>query len=335
MENNKLKNFIKTTIREFLNEQMLNESKQVGELYHWTTFIGVYMILEDNRIKSANRSVRDDATTFNYDDKYGVSFTRDKQFHGWKNRHYPMEVCIVVDGDKLSNNYKLFPYNDFFDGKDKPNKKEADEMETRTNKDVNNVIKYIKRIELYHNDSGASEKEQLDYIKWFAPYKNVLKGFNYQNYTSVDEYKNELCRYIKSKGVACKIQDNLIKESIDNNTIKVFHGTKPKFVNDIKNNGLIDKSGYNQGWYMVSTDFESALFHAHPDNDNGDVYVIEFEIPNNKIDRWDGYPYLWKGQKMKDNSTWFALMKQIPKEFIKKIHKIDYNKWINQKNVGF
>ena len=39
--------------------------------------------------------------------------------------------------------------------------------------------------------------------------------------------------------------------------------------------------------------------------------------------------------KMKDNSTWFALMKQIPKEFIKKIHKIDYNKWINQKNVGF
>ena len=75
-------------------------------------------------------------------------------------------------------------------------------------------------------------------------------------------------------------QNNLIKESKQSNTIKVFHGTKPKFVNDIKNNGLIDKSGYNQGWYMVSTDFESALFHAHPDNDNGDVYVIEFEIPN-------------------------------------------------------
>ena len=130
-------------------------------------------------------------------------------------------------------------------------------------------------------------------------------------------------------------QNNLIKESKQSNTIKVFHGTKPKFVNDIKNNGLIDKSGYNQGWYMVSTDFESALFHAHPDNDNGDVYVIEFEIPNNKNDRWDGYPYLWKGQKMKDNSTWFALMKQIPKEYIEKIHKIDYNKWINQKNVGF
>lgn len=129
--------------------------------------------------------------------------------------------------------------------------------------------------------------------------------------------------------------DSLVKESELNNTITVYHGTKPKFVNDIKNNGLIDKSGYNQGWYMVSTDFESALFHAHPDDNNSSVFVIEFEIPNNENDRWDGYPYLWKGQKRNDNSTWFALMQQIPKEFIKKIHKVDYDKWTNQKNLGF
>jgi hypothetical protein len=200
MENHKLKKFIKTTIREFINE-----GKQVGELYHWTSFMNCYIILDENYIRSSNRSVRDDATTFNYDDKYGVSFTRDKRFYGQKNRHYPMEVCIVIDGDKLSNNYKLFPYNDFFDGVNKPKKKEADEMETRTNKHVYNVINYIKRIELYHNDRGASEKEQLDFIKWFAPYKNVLKGFNHQNYTSIDEFKNELCRYIESKGIECKI----------------------------------------------------------------------------------------------------------------------------------
>lgn len=341
MDNNVIREAIKDSMRAYLNE-----GKQVGELYHWTTFIGVYMILKDNRIKSANRSVRDDATTINYDDKYGVSFTRDKFFHGWKNRHYPMEACIVIDGDKLSNNYKLFPYNDFFDGEYKPKKKQADEMETRTNKEVNNVIRYIKRIELYHNDGGASEKEQLDYIKWFAPYKNVLKGFNYKNYTSIDEFKNELCEYIKSKGIKCIIHNNnnLNENKIpnnNNNNITVYHGTKPKFINDIKKNGLIDKnSNYSQGWYMVSTDFESALFHSHPDeSDNNDsVYVVEFEIPNNiniNNGRWVGYPYLWKGQKMKDNSTWFALMQQIPKEFIKNIHKIDYQTWIKQKERGF
>jgi hypothetical protein len=120
-----------------------------------------------------------------------------------------------------------------------------------------------------------------------------------------------------------------------NDSIKVYHGTKSYFVNSIKENGLIDKTGYNQGWYMVSTDFESALFHAHPDNDNDDVYVIEFKIPNHDNDRWDGFPYLWKGQKMKDNSIWFALMRQIPNDFITKIHKVDYNKWYNQKIKGF
>jgi hypothetical protein len=129
--------------------------------------------------------------------------------------------------------------------------------------------------------------------------------------------------------------DSLSEGSVDNEIITVYHGTKPKFLNNIKKDGLIDKSGYNQGWYMVSTDFESALFHAHPDDNDSNVYVIEFKIPNKENERWEGYPYLWKGQKMKDNSTWFALMKQIPKEFIKKIHKINYDDWIKQKERGF
>ena len=129
--------------------------------------------------------------------------------------------------------------------------------------------------------------------------------------------------------------DSLSEGSVDNEIITVYHGTKPKFLNNIKKDGLIDKSGYNQGWYMVSTDFESALFHAHPDDNDSNVYVIEFKIPNKENERWEGYPYLWKGQKMKDNYTWFALMKQIPKEFIKKIHKINYDDWIKQKERGF
>jgi hypothetical protein len=142
-----------------------------------------------------------------------------------------------------------------------------------------------------------------------------------------DEFHRYIFKSFKS--------DKLNEELINNNIITVYHGTKPKFVNNIKRNGLIDKSGYNQGWYMVSTDFESALFHAHPDENDNNVYVVEFEIPNNKNNRWDGYPYLWKGQKMKDNSTWFALMQQIPKEFIKKTHKINYTDWIKQKERGF
>lgn len=153
------------------------------------------------------------------------------------------------------------------------------------------------------------------------PIKTIAPNMGY------DEFHRYMFKIFKND----KLNENYNKKDI----ITVYHGTKPKFITNIKQNGLIDKSGYNQGWYMVSTDFESALFHAHPDENDNNVYVVEFEIPNNENERWDGYPYLWEGQKMKDNSTWFALMKQIPKEFIKKIHKIDYNTWIKQKESGF
>jgi hypothetical protein len=130
--------------------------------------------------------------------------------------------------------------------------------------------------------------------------------------------------------------EQFLNENISN-TITVYHGTIPKFVNSIRENGLEDNTStpYIQGWYMVSTDFESALFHANTDDKKDFVYVFEFQIPIIENDRWVGYPYLWKGSKMNDNSTWFALMKKIPKKFIKKLHKISYNEWIFQKNRGF
>jgi hypothetical protein len=187
----------------------INEAKQIGLLYHWTSFAGVYMILEQNYLKGANRTIRNDVKTINRADEYGVSFTRDKTFYKDNSKFYPMEVCIVIDGDKLSNNYKLFPYNDFYEGEDKPNykgAKESDEMETRTNRSIEKIINYIIRVELYDNTSGASEKEQLDFIKWFAPYKNVYKGFNVNGYTSIDEFKKELCEYVQSKGIECVIK---------------------------------------------------------------------------------------------------------------------------------
>jgi hypothetical protein len=107
------------------------------------------------------------------------------------------------------------------------------------------------------------------------------------------------------------------------------------FTDSIKNNGLIDKTGYNQGWYMVSTDFDSALFHSNPEIKGGDVHVVKFKVPLKDNKYWDGYPYLWKGEKRSDNSTWFALMKKLPKDFIEKVEVISYEKWIKQKNKGF
>jgi len=130
---------------------------------------------------------------------------------------------------------------------------------------------------------------------------------------------------------------DLISEHFNNPSyITVYHGANNKYADDIKRSGLIDKTGYNQGWYMVSTDFESALYHATPINKE-DVSVFEFRVPiehDGKV-YWTGYPYLWKGEKRNDKSTWFALMRKLPPSFIHKIHVIPYNIWLKQKEDKF
>lgn len=174
------------------------------------------------------------------------------------------------------------------------------------------------------------KKVLRDFFKEFR-HKTLLKS-NIRN-TLIKRLYNIYNKAIEQAKNDDKIE--LINESLNKKFITVYHGTKPKFVSSIKQNGLIDKSGYNQGWYVVSTDFESALFHSHPDEDKGDTNVIEFKVPINDNDKWLGYPYLWKGQKMNGNSTWFALMQKLPTEFITKIHTINYDTFMKQKNAGF
>lgn len=118
------------------------------------------------------------------------------------------------------------------------------------------------------------------------------------------------------------------------NYITVYHGTNTKFVDDIKKNGLIPKIT-SANWYMVSTDFESALFHAIP-QENSEVYIFEFKIPiNNNKPYWEGYPYLWKAYKRTEKSTWYALMDTLTPNMIVDVHKVPYEKWSEQKIKKF
>jgi hypothetical protein len=116
--------------------------------------------------------------------------------------------------------------------------------------------------------------------------------------------------------------------------ITVYHGTNAKFIKKIKEEGLKSNLGYGQGWYMMATDMESALYHSVPDDKY--AYVFEFKIPYDISNhRWIGYPYLWKGEIRNDNSIWFALMQEIPSKFIKKLHKIPYSDWLERKHLKF
>jgi hypothetical protein len=106
---------------------ILREAKQVGTLYHYTEKWLLKQIIESNTLRSP------------------VSFTRskDKKTVFW----IGAECALVVNGDKLSNTYKIRPYQShdeegrFFD-----------EMEERVDKNITSLNKYLIKVILYEPD---------------------------------------------------------------------------------------------------------------------------------------------------------------------------------------
>jgi hypothetical protein len=119
----------------------------------------------------------------------------------------------------------------------------------------------------------------------------------------------------------------LVLENIDDTFITLYHGTTIDKAKKIKETGLKNNIGHydSANWYVLASDIESAIFHSYLNEDNV-AAVLEFKIPvTNK--KWEGYPYLWPPHKFSEYKKWYALKQPLPKEFIKKLHIIDYETW--------
>jgi hypothetical protein len=94
-------------------KDILKEAKQVGIIYHYTTFEAGLKILKSNQLKSGEAA---DSTKSK--PVFAISFTRDKRFHDNHNvgfeessfGHTP-QLRFTIDGDKLSNKFKVGPYS--------------------------------------------------------------------------------------------------------------------------------------------------------------------------------------------------------------------------------
>ena len=99
--------------KDLKEEEQLDESKQVGTIYHYTTFEAGLKILQSNQLKSGEAA---DSTKSK--PVFAISFTRDKRFHDNHNvgfeessfGHAP-QLRFTIDGDKLSNKFKVGPYS--------------------------------------------------------------------------------------------------------------------------------------------------------------------------------------------------------------------------------
>jgi hypothetical protein len=84
---------------ESILEEIL-EAKQVGVLYHFTTYGKMVDIINNNFI--LNPKIHTHKSPY-------ISFTRDKYM---KSHSISQEVRIKIDGDKLSETYKITPHAD-------------------------------------------------------------------------------------------------------------------------------------------------------------------------------------------------------------------------------
>jgi len=174
---------------------------------------------------------------------------------------------------------------------------------------------------------GIREIEMWDdrdsHIPIFQKWGDDLIEKGYLDSFKINHIKNNLFEFISERGGEGRVQ-------------KVYHGTSIKKSVNIINEGLksSESMGYqNASWYMVSTDFESALFHATAE-DGEDAVVFEFDVPIDNS-KWEGHPYFWPPYERSEKSKWYALRQPISKDMITDIHYVKYDDFLKQKNKGF
>ena len=198
-----------------IKEEQLDESKQVGTIYHYTTFEAGLKILQSNQLKSGEAA---DSTKTN--PVFAISFTRDKRFHdnhvvGFEESSFgnTPQVRFTIDGDKLSNRFSVQPYSQggVFD-----KGKKSFEAEERV---ISN-----KPFTIPLSDYLISVDVLLEYKK---PNKNSnwMDEINYEMYSPV---RAKIIQFVQSKNLPINL---IVNKNGDPWPDKI----KPKLINKILN----------------------------------------------------------------------------------------------------
>jgi hypothetical protein len=180
-------------------KQKVEEAKQVGKLYHFTYIENAADILKSNKLKASINDANLLPTTNKFITKPivpHVSFTRYKHVDQ-NDQVWGLDCRITLDGNKMSNRYKVYPHSIFdtpksqarhtsnmvWDDDEEENTEDTwtghygseSEMEERIDGDVNNIKDYILAIdinpEFYEFALNGNPKMQkaLETLKELSP----------------------------------------------------------------------------------------------------------------------------------------------------------------------
>lgn len=140
------------------------ESKQVGTLYHVCTLSAYLDYIYPNDTLSASGKY----VNWLYGSNTYVSFTRDRRFVVQTDDVQDSDILVqlVIDGDKLSEKYKIGPYNDFAYDHDGNETDDSELIKYREKEEVvrgpiKNISKYIKNIYVDAKDINKHSIEDL------------------------------------------------------------------------------------------------------------------------------------------------------------------------------
>ena len=188
-------------------ERKLFEAKQVGTLYHVCSVEAArnYIFPED-QLKGSGRYTANKITGT----KDVIYFSRNKRIDNvaFLTRSH-MIIQFVVDGDKLSERYHIFPYNDFIDDERtgysgsnslRPTKTPLNQLINNRQQEecvlgtIKNFSSYVTKINMYYDKtiklSGASTKR-------------------YYDKDEAEEVVDEVNKFCKSHGIELNLANNL------------------------------------------------------------------------------------------------------------------------------
>lgn len=215
--------------RIFKLERLIKEAKQVGTLYHnCSAEIAAKYICKDDKLQSSGAYINKITGTTDI-----ISFTR------FKHKRLPHNITSLIDtpfivrfkvnGDKLSENYKVFPYNDFPDATGKLAML-SDQQEECVKGPIKNFSKYVESVEFifssninidYANDSYASYKGRLNTFNQIVDWCNK----NNIEYVVDKKYADFINKAKKGKGDPLEVsphvnERNALKTLINNMGLK-------------------------------------------------------------------------------------------------------------------
>jgi hypothetical protein len=158
------------------------EAKNIGDLYHFTDHHSLISILKSDKLKASKLEGIDVRKTINDTsiNEYYISFTRNKNLNKESREFKRSNFRITFNANKLSENYKITPYNYYDTTYTKlPNTFESEEriyFKKGYKPYIKDIKKYIKEI------TFLNEPEDIFYIN--------LRNVFFSEISTVDFLKN-------------------------------------------------------------------------------------------------------------------------------------------------